>query len=133
MELGRQIADIYLKDYFAPLKSKPDEPDIDRGDKVSKKSFKLGKKQLWEYSGQYYSEELETEYRIIVRNGQLVATHIRNEDVVLTPVDKDQFSGDQWWFRNVSYLRDKKDKIIGFQLTTGRVRNLHFKRNGVLL
>lgn len=54
----------------------------------------------------------------------LVATHIRNGDVVLTPDEKDRFTGDQWWFRTVSYFRNEKDEIIGFRLTAGSVRNL---------
>lgn len=128
MELGKQIADIYLIDQFVSSKSESNESDTAKEKNNSRKSFKLGKKQLWEFSGRFCGEELETKYRIIVRDGQLVATHIRNEDVVLTPVDKDQFSGDQWWFRDISYLRDEKDEIIGFQLTAGRVRNLLFNR-----
>jgi len=128
MELGRQIADIYLKDQFVQSESESTEPDTDKEKDNSKKSFQSEKKQLWEFSGRFCSEELETTYRIIVRDGQLVATHIRNEDVILTPVEKDQFSGDQWWFKNVSYLRNEKDETIGFRLTAGRVRNLLFSR-----
>ena len=128
MALGKQIADIYLKDQFVLSESESNKPSTDKDKNNSKKPYKLDKIQLWEFSGRFYSEELKTTYRIIVRDGQLVATHIRNEDVILTPVEKDKFSGDQWWFRNVSYLRDKKGKIIGFRLTAGRVRNLVFNR-----
>ena len=128
MELGRQIADIYLKDQFVQSESESNEPDTEKENNNSKKSYKLEKKQLWEFSGRFYSEELKTNYRIIVRDGQLVATRIRNEDVILTPAEKDKFSSDQWWFRNVSYFRDEKGEIIGFRLTTGRVRNLLFSR-----
>jgi len=128
MDLGRQIADIYLKDQFVLSESESTEPGTDKEKDNSKKSFELEKKQLWEFSGRFYSEELETTYRIIVRDGQLVATHIRNEDVILTPVEKDKFSGDQWWFRNVNYFRNEKDEIIGFRLTAGGVRNLLFSR-----
>lgn len=128
MDLGRKIADIYLKNKFVPSETKSDEPPAASEEMESKKPFTLKKKQLWEFSGRYYSEELKTEYRIIVQDGQLVATHIRNGDVVLAPVKKDQFTGDQWWFRNISYFRDENDKIIGFRLTSGRVRNLVFNR-----
>jgi len=128
MDLGRKIADIYLVNQFVPSETESDEPPAASEEMESKKPFTLKKKQLWEFSGRFNSEELKTTYRIIVRDGQLIVTHIRNGDVVLTPVEKDQFTGDQWWFRNISYFRDENDEIIGFRLTSGRVRNLVFNR-----
>ncbi len=126
MELGKRIADIYLNHEFHIKEAAPIETETTGISDEEQASFKLGSKQLREFTGPFYSEELETIYSIIVRDGQLIATHIRNEDVVLSPVKKDQFIGDAWWFRNVKFVRDENGAIKFFKLTAGRIRNIEF-------
>jgi len=128
IELGKQIADIYLEGDFTVSGQDSSESVSDEQDEVTEKPYELKREQLWEFSGRFYCQELDTSYLIIVRDGQLVATHIRNEDVILTPVEKDRFSGGLWWFRDIQYLRNENDEIIGLQLNANGVRNLHFDR-----
>ncbi len=127
--LGRKIADIYLANQFPPPKPIQDE---DSKEKTSapevKRKLSLTEKQLMEYAGKYYSEELDTHYLILYSDGKLSVKHWRNGDVILTPEDKDIFSGNQWWFRKIVFTRSNNNKINGFQLTSGRVRNLDFIR-----
>ena len=88
-------------------------------------ALKLKKGQFC-YAGEFYSEELETSYRLQVQDGKLVALHQRNDMVSLTPTVTDQFAGNQWWFRGVQFQRNAQGAIAGFTLTGGRVRYLRF-------
>jgi len=128
MELGKQIADICLEGEFGVTEVESQESQSDEDDSEPRKLFELEWERLWEFSGRFYSEELETRYLIIVRDSQLVATHVRNEDVILSAVEEDRFTGDQWWFRDVQYQRDEADDIVSFQLSAGRIRNVLFRR-----
>jgi CubicO group peptidase (beta-lactamase class C family) len=88
----------------------------------------LSAEQLAEYVGQYYSEELGTAYTFRVRDGRLIAEHRRHNDINLSLLDSDIFSGDQWWFRQVRFVRDSENRITGLKLTGGRVRNMRFTK-----
>jgi CubicO group peptidase (beta-lactamase class C family) len=81
-----------------------------------------------EYAGDYYSEELGTAYTVTVQDGKLVAQHRRHDDIALSLIDTDLFSGDKWWFRQVRFVRDKENRITGFKLTGGRVRSMRFDK-----
>jgi hypothetical protein len=81
---------------------------------------------LAEFGGDYLSPELQTTYTLAVKDGQLIAGHPRNPDTHLEPTDADQFSGDNWWFGKVRFVRDENKKITGFVLSGSRVRNLSF-------
>jgi CubicO group peptidase (beta-lactamase class C family) len=88
----------------------------------------LSSSQLAEYSGNYYSPELGTTYTIVIQKDQLIAQHRRHNDVSLFLVDTDRFSGSEWFFQQVRFTRDKDNRVIGFRLTGGRVRNMRFDK-----
>jgi CubicO group peptidase (beta-lactamase class C family) len=88
----------------------------------------LSASQLAEFVGEYASDELGTTYTISLRRGQLVAQHRRHDDILLTPLAVDRFSGSQWWFQQVYFTRDNAQRVIGLQLTGGRNRNLRFDK-----
>jgi CubicO group peptidase (beta-lactamase class C family) len=89
--------------------------------------FAPDESELTEYAGGYYSEELGTTYTLVVREGGLVATHVRHDPILLSPATTaDAFSGDTWFFRQVKFERDADGAISGFRVTAGRVRNLLF-------
>jgi hypothetical protein len=83
---------------------------------------------LKEFEGNYYSDELGTFYTIILKDSGLVVTHRKNDDVKLNIVEKDTFSGNQWWFGKVVFKRDANNTISGFLLTGSRVWNLKFNK-----
>lgn len=83
---------------------------------------------LSEYTGAFYSEELGTTYNVVLKEGKLVARHRRHDDIQMTPISRDKFSGGAWWFSKVNYTRDKDGHINGFTLTGGRVRNMRFTK-----
>ncbi len=80
---------------------------------------------LANFSGDYYSPELRTTYTLIVEKDQLVVKHPRVSDFNLTPVKTDLFSSQAGL---ISVQRDDSKAISGFRVTTGRVRNLWFKK-----
>ncbi len=84
--------------------------------------------QLVQFAGDYYSPELGTSYSLVVKDGKLVAQHRRHDDISLSELDGDLFSGNRWFFQTVQFTRDSEKRITGFRLTSGRVRNLRFDR-----
>lgn len=86
----------------------------------------LTKAQLQEYIGEFYSPELDTKYNITMNDTVLLVKIPRNDEMKFSPFIKDMFSGDF----NIIFSRDKTNKISGFFLTTGRVRNLYFEKTG---
>ena len=79
-----------------------------------------------EYTGDFYSEELSTAYTMVLESGKLIARHFRTGDVMLALIKPDQFTGNQWYFRNVVFIRDPNGAIVGCNVSGGRVRNLKF-------
>ena len=91
--------------------------------------FDPSKVNLAEYAGDFYSSELSTTYSIVVESGKLIARHFRTGDIHLVSAKPDQFTGDQWYFGNIEFIRDN-NTITGCKVSTGRVRNLTFVRMG---
>lgn len=82
---------------------------------------------LKEYAGSYYSEELDTGYDLVVKEGKLVATHTRHTDMEFTVAKADVFLGNRWFFSNIQFIREG-NQIMGMQVSSGRVKNLWFKK-----
>ncbi len=88
------------------------------------KRITLATTQLQEYKGTFYSGELDTKYKLSVNDSALLVKIPRNDEIKFSPFIKDLFNGDF----TILFSRDKKNKINGFYLTTGRVRNLFFEK-----
>jgi CubicO group peptidase (beta-lactamase class C family) len=97
-----------------------------KGKRSQVKEFTL--EQMQEFEGEYYSEELDTTYRIALQDDKISALHRRHGDIPLLWTKEDVFTGRQWFFHKVQFVRNEKNKIAGFLLTGGRVRNLRFER-----
>jgi CubicO group peptidase (beta-lactamase class C family) len=83
---------------------------------------------LDELTGDFYSPELNTTYTFLVESGKLVARHFRTGDVKLAPAKVDVFSGNQWYFGLVEFIRDGNNRITGCKVGNGRVSNLKFEK-----
>jgi hypothetical protein len=81
---------------------------------------------LPDYAGRYRSEELETNWSVLVKEGKLVLQQRRHGEIPLRPMARDQFSGSN--LGSLQFDRDAAGKVTGFKVTTGRVRNLQFDR-----
>ena len=125
LSLAEKVADLYLADLLAPVETfepeKASEPD------EGIKAEPLSPEQLAEFEGDYYTEELDTTYTIVMHEDGLVAQHRRHDDIVLTYTDG-HFRGDAWFFSEIHFVRDNTECVTGFKLTGSRVRNLHFEK-----
>jgi len=83
--------------------------------------------QLQQYTGTFYSEELETQYQLSLVKDKLMLHHMRLGDYVLNPdpVTDDLLSGP---IGTLHFLRNDKHAITGFRLSGGRVRNILFDK-----
>jgi len=89
------------------------------------KTISLTALQLQEYKGEFYSVELDTKYKLSVKDSLLLIKIPRNDETKFSPFIRDMFIGDNF---RIVFSRDKKNKIRGFFLTTGRIRNLYFEK-----
>ena len=83
---------------------------------------------LSDFSGEFYSEELSTTYSFTIVDGKLTAKHSRLSDFGLDLIKEDVFRSDAWFFGQVEFVRDTNSIITGFKVSTGRVKNLYFKK-----
>jgi hypothetical protein len=83
--------------------------------------------QFGNYTGKYYSEELSTEYKVDLMDGKLMLHHMRLGDFELQPdpITADQFTSQ---VGIVQFVKNDQDKLIGFRLSGGRVKNLRFDK-----
>lgn len=84
--------------------------------------------QLGEFSGNYYSPELQARYQIFLYEGKLFLRLKNNPDTELIPVLSDLFRVEG---KNLTFARNPQKQVTGFILSSGRIRNLRFMREGV--
>jgi len=92
------------------------------------KEFDKTSVNLYDFSGDFYSEELSTTYNFTIVEGNLLAKHSRLSDFKLNPIKKDMFTGEAWFFGQIKFIRDSNNIITGCKVSNGRVRNLHFEK-----
>lgn len=84
---------------------------------------------LREYTGRFYSPELETFYVIDLEEERLVARHPRFEETVkLTPgSERDRFAG-TFPIAELEFVRNEAGEVFGFEAANGRTRDVRFWR-----
>ena len=122
-QLTYQAADILLEEEFTEEK-KPTPERTERREEP--KPPELTTDQLSEYTGTYYSEELDVNCTIVLRDTSLMVERRKFEPEELSPTESDTFSISGR--TKIHFTRSKQNKINGFTLSTGRIRNLHFVR-----
>jgi len=81
-----------------------------------------------EFAGRYYGEETEAFYTIAEKEGKLTLQHRKYNDVPLIYIAPDQFTLAYWWMSHIRFLRDKKGKIIAFEVNAGRIHRLRYDK-----
>lgn len=92
----------------------------------------LSTDQLAEYAGEYYNDELQVIYKVVLEKGKLslrkgfgrVGNNFRSSDD-LVPTIRDQFNGGSI---SIHFIRDKQNRIAEYTLSVGRVKDLRFIR-----
>ncbi|MCJ7622460.1 MAG: beta-lactamase family protein [Anaerolineaceae bacterium] len=85
----------------------------------------LSEEQLQEYSGNYYSKELGITYNLKVDENKLIMSPKLQYLSPLKPTIKDLFSAGMASFQ---FHRDIQDRIIGFGINAGRVKDIRFEK-----
>jgi len=85
------------------------------------------KEELESYTGEFYSPELETTYKIYLKNDTLSYHHARHGDFQMKILKKDVLEG-EWPLSISKYKRDGTGQVTGIFVSNGRVKNLRFER-----
>lgn len=80
---------------------------------------------LAEFEGTYYSDEIDSTYRVALREGSLVILRKKFVPLALTPAFRDAFSA-MGLLGTVRFTRDAQNKVNGLRVSGGRVRNFVF-------
>lgn len=83
---------------------------------------------LIKFEGDYWSDELEAIYHVVVKNNKLTIKHRWIGDITLEPVAQDLFKTYWGWGYNVKFVRNKKGEISGLSIYSGRTLNVFFQR-----
>jgi CubicO group peptidase (beta-lactamase class C family) len=118
--LARQVADLYLEKDFLEDKPKPKKRSIEKVAPVYVPEITLS-----EYKGNFYSEEVQAAFQILVREGRLYLHRKGGQNFLMQAFAEDQFKVRGW---TLQFIRDAEVKITGFRLSSGRVRNLLFEK-----
>lgn len=80
---------------------------------------------LKEFTGEYYSPELNTTYKSVLKNDKLTFTHARASDIIISAAKSDMF-----YIGGYSFIFERNDNqhITGFRVSVGRVKNLWFEK-----
>ncbi len=82
--------------------------------------------ELENYSGRYFSAELEAFYEVAIKEDALVLRHRRRPDQSLTPNKVDDFKAG-FPIAEISFVRDADGVVTGFTAGNGRTRDVLFE------
>ena len=118
---ARQVAEVYLGEKMEPEDTRPAGQGNRRGaDEVS-----LSAGQLKEFVGNYFSDELQATLRLWAEEGKLRGKVGSRPAVTLTPTGDNRF---RYQFVQFEFERDSNNRVSGFTIQAGRVRNIRFER-----
>lgn len=121
--ISYELADMYLANDLIAEKEKTEAPPAEPAKEIP---FDPASVKLTEFTGTFYSPELETSYTLVVVNDTLTAHHQRHDDLKLIPSKADGFTTN--FLGNLEFTRNNKHQIIGLKASNGRVRNLVFNK-----
>ncbi len=90
---------------------------------LGREPFAPSAEALEQYAGFYFSSELQTGWKAVVKEGKLVLEVPRNGDIVLRPVSPDVFGSTGFL---VEFRRDRRGAISGIDVSNPRVKLLRF-------
>lgn len=99
------------------------------GDHIARKiEFLLEPEQMTEFTGRYYSEEIETLYTLVLKDGNLYLRNYQmDNDLALDATNEDTF-GSVFPLTSVHFVRNENGEITGFKASSGRTRDVLFEK-----
>ncbi len=80
---------------------------------------------LAEYAGDYYSEEIDSTYKVAIENGKLILTRKKFRASTLDALFKDAFATGSI-LGTIRFTRNRMNRVNGFTVFAGRVRHFAF-------
>tara|TARA_R100000908_G_scaffold50441_1_gene25733 strand:- start:95530 stop:97491 length:1962 start_codon:yes stop_codon:yes gene_type:complete len=99
------------------------------GNHIAKKiEFELSLEDMKEYTGRYFSGEIETIYDVaVVDSGLVIQNYQMENDISLTAGNTDSFSA-EFPLTEVEFIRNEQGEIQGFTASNGRTRGILFEK-----
>jgi CubicO group peptidase (beta-lactamase class C family) len=121
-KMAREIADVYLADELMPIKVAATKASS----KSQKEENEYSVANLSQFTGTYYSKELDVAYKLSEEDGRLFVSVKDNDPLVLKSTKIDTFS---YEYIELVFDRNAKNAISGFIINAGRVQNLVFVKD----
>lgn len=121
--LATKVADIYLSDILKEIPKPTPKQTNQNIQKQEPIPAKPTDEQLQEYTGKFYSNELDICYLLKVTNGQLQFKVGYNPDAPLVFAGQNKFTNDGVTF---IFYRDSQNKIEGFSLGINSIKDIRF-------
>ena len=83
--------------------------------------------EIAEYSGRYFSDELETFYTVAMGEDGLLLRHRRLDDIGLVPKAKDSFNG-EFPVGEINFTRDDDGALTGMMVSNWLTQNVRFDK-----
>ena len=97
--------------------------------RITEPAWEPSANDLKNYTGTYFSKELEAFYRVEVNDeGKLVLRHRRLEDIALKADEKDLFAG-AFPIMNLEFIRNAEGVVTGFEASSGRSAGILFEKH----
>ncbi|UCC82606.1 MAG: beta-lactamase family protein [Gemmatimonadota bacterium] len=122
--LAERVADVYLADLLEPVEER-EEAGGRRRESEAAEALEYSVDELVAFAGTYHSEELDSDYRISLEEGELMVQRGRGEPISLRPTGADEFRVEG---ARVKFERDDRGRPASFVLDAGRVRGIRFVR-----
>lgn len=123
--------DVHLLKFVDKPSGKDIHYTIGKSDPVVLESYQTAKynnSELAQFTGVFYSKELNTSYVFEVIDGTLIAQNLATGTSTFTPIHPDRFSGNKRFLGGIKFTRDNKEGVTGFQVEVDGARNLQFKK-----
>lgn len=119
-----EIANCMLEKQLNPLPIANTNPGAENHPAEEEKKFQA--ENLNQYTGTYYSEELDATYQFVMKGNDLWCSINNCKATMLHPTNKNRFQMDD--HIAIKFEQDDKNKMAGLSLSTESVSNIKFKR-----
>ncbi|MFO7889421.1 MAG: serine hydrolase [bacterium] len=95
--------------------------------RLLKEPWKPNQEKLQEYTGKYFSKEIETFYYISFEDSSLLLKNRRLQDLTLTPAQTDTFTS-TYPINELIFIRNDAGEAVGLKVSNGRTRGVEFEK-----
>jgi CubicO group peptidase (beta-lactamase class C family) len=120
-----RLAEVFFAD--AMTEEEDEEPTPDEADE-EEEEWTPTPDQLRDFTGRYFSHELEVFYTVSLEDDQLMIRHRRMEPAPMDPGEEDRFSVTGPRSFQVAFERDRNGEVIGLYLSNVRSRDVRAER-----